>query len=146
MTTTPQTVDAALALDVLAALLASGQSVISGLNYISQHLPGCTGLQHVSAALALGVDWDEAWALAEDNRDIRELNTELKFTYLSSVPTAAVLNASASTLRRNRKRRAEQLAAELGIRLVIPLGICLLPSFLCLGVIPMVIALLPSGV
>ena len=36
-------------------------------------------------------------------------------------------------------------AEELAVRLVMPLGLCLLPAFVCWGVVPVVMALLGAG-
>jgi pilus assembly protein TadC len=47
-------------------------------------------------------------------------------------------------LRRRRNREAEKRAAALGVRLVIPLGACALPAFVCLGVVPVLLSLLPT--
>lgn len=147
MTTTQhepkQSVDAALALDVMAGMLIAGQPLTTALGLLGQHLPGCAPLTQVSARLGYGLDWKLSWALVEDDRELTALRDELDFAARSQVASADVLQSAASTLRRNRCRRAEKLASELGIRLVLPLGACLLPSFICLGVIPLVIALLP---
>ena len=133
--------DAALALDLLAGLLESGQGLVPALDTLGAHLPGAEPLCRVAGLLRAGVDWDEAWTTPDP--DLQELSRELRFAYLTGAPTAGLLRSTATALRRNRRRRAEQRAAELGTRLVLPLGLCQLPSFLCLGVIPLVLALLP---
>ena len=79
-----------------------------------------------------------------DDPQLCKLATELRFVYASAVPSAHMLTTAATALRANRKRLAEQLAQELAIRLVLPTGLCLLPSFILLGVIPMILALLPG--
>ncbi|VXB77466.1 type II secretion system F family protein [Citricoccus sp. K5] len=142
----PDTLDAALAMDLVAGLLETGQSLVSGLDLLGTHVPGAAPVRRVAALLRTGVDWDDAWSAHEpeaSDPDLQELAGELRFAHLTGAPTAALLRSTASTLRRHRKRRAEQRAAELGTRLVLPLGLCQLPSFLCLGVVPLVLALLP---
>jgi Flp pilus assembly protein TadB len=133
--------DAALALDLLAGLLESGQGLVPALDLLGAHLPGAAPLCRVAALLRVGVDWDEAWATQDP--DLQELARELRFAHQTGAPTAALLRSTATSLRRGRRRRAEQRAAELGTRLVLPLGLCQLPSFLCLGIVPLVLALLP---
>ncbi|MGM7671079.1 type II secretion system F family protein [Microbacterium sp. A93] len=140
------TLDAAVALDLLAGLLDSGQSLVAGLDLLGTHLPGAGPVRRVALLLQVGVEWDDAWTAHEpeaSDRDLQELAGELRFAHVTGAPTAALLRSTASSLRRHRKRRAEQRAAELGTRLVLPLGLCQLPSFICLGVIPLVLALLP---
>ena len=145
------TLDAAVALDLLAGLLESGQSLYSGLDLLGAHLPGGAPLRRVTALLHAGVNWDEAWtdpdAAADcsdpDRHDLLELGERLRFAHVTGAPTAALLRSTAAGLRRHRKREAERRAAELATRLVLPLGLCQLPAFICLGVIPMVLALMP---
>lgn len=140
------TLDAAVALDLLAGLLDSGQSLVSGLDLLGTHLPGAGPIRRVALLLRVGVAWGDAWSAHEpeaSDPDLQELAGELHFAHTTGAPTAALLRSTAASLRRNRKRRAEQRAAELGTRLVLPLGLCQLPSFICLGVIPLVLALLP---
>ena len=46
--------------------------------------------------------------------------------------------ASAASLRAGRAARDQQEAERLAVRLVVPLGLCHLPAFLLLGVVPVV--------
>lgn len=140
---TPAT-DPALILDVLAQLFASGNSLAAGLAAVGQHLPGCQPLIQVAHLLNLGLGWETAWQDATEDPHLNQLAQELRFVYTSAVPAAHMLTTAATTLRANRKRLAEQLAQELAIRLVLPTGICLLPSFILVGIIPMVLSLLPG--
>ena len=48
----------------------------------------------------------------------------------------------AKELRDSSRRRQQEAAAALGVRLVLPLGVCILPAFLLLSVVPVVISLL----
>lgn len=66
----------------------------------------------------------------------------LQLAEQAGVPAASLLGAEA-TLARNRARtEAAQAAGRLGVRLMLPLGACILPAFLVLGVAPLVIAVL----
>lgn len=136
--------DPALVLDVMAQLFTTGSSLASGLAAVGQHLPGCQPLTKVATLLHLGLDWDTAWQHTNDDHHLSQLADELRFVYASAIPSAHMLTAAATALRSNRKRLAEQLAQELAIRLVLPTGICFLPSFILLGIVPMVLALLPG--
>src|SRR5699024_8709917 len=109
-----------------------------------RHLPGCQPLADVAQKLLVGVDWDIAWQDTAEDPQLSVLARELHFVHSSAVPSAHMLTTAATALRANRKRLAEQLAQELAIRLVLPTGICLLPSFILLGIVPMVLSLLPA--
>ncbi|CAN5401175.1 hypothetical protein BH10ACT6_BH10ACT6_15470 [soil metagenome] len=70
----------------------------------------------------------------------------LAFSRSAGIPAAGLLHAEAQELRRRTRTRAQLRAAELGTRLLLPLGVCILPSFVALGVAPIVIAILSSTV
>ncbi len=141
---TPHSTDPALILDIMAQLFASGTSLAAGLSAVGRHLPGCAPLIDVAHQLHLGLEWETAWHDATNDPNLDQLADELHFVHASAVPAAHMLTTAATALRANRKRQAEQLAQELAIRLVLPTGICLLPSFILLGIIPMVLSLLPG--
>lgn len=144
MTTTTTYSDPALVLDIMSQLFASGSSLPAGLAAVGQYLPGCQPLTKVADQLLLGMSWDDAWEHTRDDGQLHQLAHELRFVHTSAVPSAHMLTTAATALRANRKRLAEQLAQELAIRLVLPTGICMLPSFILLGIVPMVLALLPG--
>ncbi len=144
MKPTPTYTDPALVLDVMAQLFAAGTSLPGGLQAVGTHLPGCQPLTFVANQLLLGMDWDIAWQHIQDDPQLKQLGDELRFVHISAVPSAHMLITAATALRANRKRMAEQLAQELAIRLVLPTGVCMLPSFILLGIIPMVLALIPG--
>jgi pilus assembly protein TadC len=73
------------------------------------------------------------------------LRDALGFAALTGAPSSAILYAQAARMRRERFRAAEKRAASLSVKLVIPLGLCSLPAFICLGVVPVLLALVPSG-
>lgn len=74
--------------------------------------------------------------------DYSRASPVLSLAAQAGVPPAALLQSEA-TLARNRARtRAAQAAAKLGVTLMLPLGACILPAFLVLGVAPLVIAVL----
>lgn len=133
--------DAALLLELCAALLAAGLPLPRILDELAEHVPGCTPLRRVVRSLELSMSWERAWA--GQSPVLRRVGDALAFTHLTGAPSAAVLRSSAALERRAELRRAERRAAELGVRLVVPLGLCALPAFICLGIVPVVISLLP---
>lgn len=79
----------------------------------------------------------------------RELPTELAALGESAVlaersgaDLARILRGGAQDARRSRARDAEMAAARLGVRLVLPTGVTLLPAFVVLGIIPTIASLL----
>ena len=148
----PGITDAPLMLDLIGAMLGAGASVEQALGVLagSCSAPVANKLLAVRSALELGAGWAAAWDTgpapreAVDRRSIDELRTALAFAVATGAPSAAIVHARAEQLRRRQNRSMERRAAALGVRLVVPLGVCALPAFACLGIVPVVLALLPS--
>ncbi|MFL4479609.1 hypothetical protein ACIPUB_15195 [Paeniglutamicibacter sp. ORCA_105] len=130
-----------LVLEMCATLLESGLPVRAVLRIIGANVPGYGSLLRVSRAMDLNVGWDRAWS--QGTGPAGELEQTLRFTQLSGAPAAALLRSSAAAARKRAVREAEARGAEFGIKLVIPLGVCALPAFIALGVVPVVISLMP---
>ncbi len=160
--------DAPLILDLVAALLTAGASVEHALCSVADACepPISSSLRRVHAARLLGASWEVAWdsglelcdqvpaqrhLLRRDRGAVRELKSRLtevrsglRFATSTGAPSAALLHAHAAQLRRRHNREIERRAAALGVQLVLPLGLCSLPAFVCLGVVPVVLGLLPG--
>jgi len=65
----------------------------------------------------------------------------LQLAEQTGAPVAVLLRSSADELRRRRRRAAALAAARLGVRVVAPLGLCTLPAFAALAVVPVLISL-----
>ncbi|KQQ87704.1 type II secretion system F family protein [Arthrobacter sp. Leaf137] len=144
----PGLADTAMMLELVAAMLDAGSSIGRALELVSVSASAkySESLRPVVSALAIGADWETAWrSSAVRQPDILELRDALGFAALTGAPSSAILYAQAARLRRERFRAAEKRAASLGVKLVIPLGLCSLPAFICLGVVPVLLALVPSG-
>lgn len=87
-------------------------------------------------------------ALAESAIEIglSRVDDVLAFAREAGAPVGALLRAEAEAERRAARSEARRRAGALGVQLMLPLGACVLPSFLALGVVPVVIALLSSTV
>jgi len=68
----------------------------------------------------------------------------LTFSRAAGVPAAGLLRAEAEEHRRIASAEGERKAVELGSRLLLPLGVCILPSFVALGVAPIVLSIISS--
>jgi tight adherence protein B len=68
----------------------------------------------------------------------------LAFSRAAGVPAAALLHAEAEECRRVATADGQRRAVELGTRLLLPLGVCILPAFIALGVAPIVLSIVSS--
>ena len=53
---------------------------------------------------------------------------------------ADLLRAEAARRRRTARADGAARAAALGVRLMLPLGVCVLPAFVLLGVVPLIVS------
>ena len=140
--------DTAMMLELVASMLDAGAGIGRALELIAKCAspPIRQSLQPVVAALAIGADWETAWRTPGKHApEVVRLKDALAFAALTGAPSASILYAQAARERREQFRAAEKRAAALGVRLVVPLGLCSLPAFICLGIVPVLIAMLPSG-
>lgn len=118
-----------LALDLLAVAAAGG-----GAPERAGELVG-GALQRAHPALA---------AAGEFEGDLSAISELVWFSRTTGAPLGELARTEAAEQRSRARSRAQETAAELGVRLMLPLGLCVLPSFVLLGVAPMVIGLLSS--
>ena len=121
--------DPAMMLELIGAMLDAGAGLGQSLELIAALMPPDLGrqLRPVVSALAIGADWDTAWrSSGAQAPQLLALRDALAFAALTGAPSSALLHAQAARLRRERNRAAEQRAAALGVKLVVPLG-CALP-------------------
>ena len=139
--------DTAMMLELIGAMLEAGAGLHRALALVAElATPDLRSpLRPVVSALAIGADWDTAWrSSAVRSPRLLALREALGFAALTGAPSSAILYAQAARLRREQFRAAEKKAAALGVKLVVPLGLCSLPAFVCLGVIPVLLAMLPG--
>lgn len=137
----PDAADVPLLLELGATLLDSGLPVDGVLSALVRDIDPCRGLQPVIRSLELGMPWRRAWEAAPPG--LQGIGEALAFAHLTGAATAGLLRAAAEQERGAEARRTEKRAAELGVKLVVPLGICALPAFICLGIVPVVMSLMP---
>lgn len=134
--TTPG-LDPTLAMDIIAACQQNGVSLTSTLQAVSVASEE-PDLAVVARMLLLGADWDEAWAQA-DAKWI-DLASVLQPAWEEGASPVPLLVRGASRTRAAEIHRALDAAERLGVRLMIPLGVCLLPAFFALGIVPVVVS------
>jgi hypothetical protein len=135
-----------LMLDLVAAALAAGAPVGTTLDLVAgalrEYAPGqAEHLAHLARRQAL--------ALPDPSRAgpawLAVLDRTLLLARDAGVPPADVLVSAAADERRRRADRRRLAAARLGVQVVLPTGLCLLPAFALLTVVPMVVALLGTA-
>ncbi|MBY6410899.1 type II secretion system F family protein [Rhodococcus sp. BP-252] len=129
--------------DLLAACLRGGLPVGTAAAAVADTAPEPLGtaLRTTADLLVLGADADAAWAPVEAEPDIESLARMAR----RSARSGASLADGIAELADERRAQAEDAAAaateRAGVLISGPLGLCFLPAFVCLGIVPVVVGL-----
>lgn len=149
----------AATLDLLAVCLRAGLPVAVSVRVAAQSAP--TGVARPLAAaaelLSLGADPQQAWAPASTSRPDRrwwrrrrngsavtcfdELATLARRSARAGSALSQGVTDLAGTVRRRANDDALARAERAGVMISGPLGLCFLPAFVCLGIVPVVVGL-----
>jgi hypothetical protein len=159
--TAPASLPAPLLLDLLAALLDSGAAPTAALRMtggvLSAHGdPRAAQLLELAVRLEQGIlhaevhappaaGADRAGAGAPIDAALAALADALRMAVAAGLPPAALVRRAATQERRRLDAAGRRAVRRLEVLLVLPMGLCLLPAFVLLGIAPVVIDLLTSG-
>lgn len=136
---------AASALDVMAVCLSAGMTVCAAASATAASAPPQLRSMLLRAAdlLRLGADPDTAWSVGAGHADpASEALVRLARRSAQSGSALALGVAELAERSRQDAAHAASAAAErAGVLIAGPLGLCFLPAFVCLGVIPVVAGL-----
>lgn len=118
-----------------------------------RHVVGAP-LEAWAVAVGGGGAWSTARSAVADAWDHRSvpvadadrIDETLELAVSVGVPAAGLLRAAAEETRRDAAASGLAAAERLGVRLVLPLGLCVLPAFVLVGVVPVVVGVLSSTV
>ncbi|MBB5924349.1 Flp pilus assembly protein TadB [Actinoalloteichus hoggarensis] len=129
--------------DVLAAALRAGLTVPAALHLAAGELDDSTRgvLSRVADLLNAGEDSDTAWQAAMEHSPTRELARGARRTARSGSALAGLAVRLADSTRVAASDASEARAQRAAVHVTGPLGLCFLPAFLCLGILPIVIGL-----
>lgn len=132
--------DLPIAVDLMAACLRSGTTPTSAAEAVARGIGGPVGeaLDEVVALLRLGGDPVECWTSLARDPVLAPLGRAVGRAISSGAPVVAALEQVALDAREQRRSTAEEAARKVGVKAAAPLGICFLPAFVLLGVVPVV--------
>jgi Flp pilus assembly protein TadB len=131
---------------LLAAALATGSDVGEAVRLVCDAYPGpaSDALSSVPSRLALGVDPANAWQPALDDPRLAPLGRAMVRARRSGASVTHEVARLAEELAQRSRFRVEERARAVGVKAAVPLGLCLIPSFVLIGVVPLVVSLLQS--
>lgn len=128
---------------LLGAALRSGAAPADGIDLVCRALPGPAAdrLVPVAARLRLGGDPAVIWGALGGDPELAPLGRTLSRAQRTGAPVVAAVERLGEELARRGRAEVEDRARAVGVRAAVPLGLCLLPSFLVLGIVPLAVAL-----
>ncbi|HLK95985.1 MAG TPA: type II secretion system F family protein [Nocardioidaceae bacterium] len=133
--------DMPLAVDLLVVCLAAGRPISSAAGVVGEAVGGplAQELRRIGARIELGGDPVSVWSEAGRDTALGPLARALVRALETGSPPAASLSLLADDLRRDRRAMAEETARRVAVRSAGPLGLCFLPAFVLVGVVPTLI-------
>lgn len=136
----------ALVLHMLIAALEQGASIPRALQSVGGVCGGAIGMRLVSAAHALhrGARWRDSWPRpdsAVSEGIVALIAAALEPSWEHGDAAVARLAAAIDQMDERDRSSIEQSASRLSVRLLLPIGLCFLPAFVLIGVIPSIVSL-----
>jgi Flp pilus assembly protein TadB len=130
-----------LAADLLAAALGAGCPPVVAVAAVADAIGGPLGkaLATAAATARIGAEPARAWAGMAADPGLRPLARALTAATGRGTSPVQVLERVAEDARDTARRAAEARARSLGARAAAPLGLCFLPAFVLVGVVPIVV-------
>ena len=141
---TTATEDVALAADLMAACLSAGAGIVDALTAASAAVGGRLAelAGPVIDELRSGSPPDHAWALWLTEEQLAPVARSCARSSGSGAAVAAELARVAARLRARHRALVQERVARASVWVVLPLGLCFLPAFVVVGVVPLVMGLL----
>lgn len=132
--------------DLLTATLRSGAAPAAALAAVCAACPGAAAdrLDPVLARLRVGLPAAEVWRVLSHDAVLGPLGHTLARAEASGSSVADAIERLADDLEREALASVEDRARAVGVRAAVPLGLCLLPAFILIGIVPTVAGLLAT--
>jgi pilus assembly protein TadC len=130
-----------MVLDLVAVVLAAGQPVAAALRVAAPSAGPWLGhqLEQVAGLLRLGAEPAEAWGVLAGEPALRPVVLAAVRSSGSGIRLAGAFTELAVELRAVARAAAQARAQRAGVWSIAPLGLCFLPAFVCIGIVPVVI-------
>ena len=133
-------------IDLFASTLRAGAEPVAALAQVCAALPGPAAdrLAPVVEQARWGASGIDAWRTVLSDDELAPLGRAMVRSLTSGASVVQTVERLADELARESMARAEDAARRVGVAAALPLGVCLLPAFLLLGVVPTVASLFAS--
>jgi Flp pilus assembly protein TadB len=130
------------ALDLMVATLEVGRPPVTAFALTAEATSDPLGSELASVAHRLTVSGDSmaVWRSVETDPALAPVGRAFRRAESSGMPVARVVSGVADDLRRERRARRRDDSRKVAVRTAAPLGICFLPAFFLIGIVPTIIS------
>ncbi|MEE2034460.1 type II secretion system F family protein [Rhodococcus chondri] len=129
--------------DLFAACLRAGMPAATAARAVAESAPPAlaTALRRGADRLQLGADPADAWTDSDHDEVLEDFARAARRSAKSGAPLSETVSELAVRLRSEAEDRASAAIERAGVLVSGPLGLCFLPAFVCLGIVPVVMGL-----
>lgn len=133
--------DLPLAVDLMLVCLLAGRPISAAVAVVAEAVGGPLGhdLRRIAVRIELGADPRTVWADTGADAALAPLGRTVVRALDTGAPVAESLGFLAADLRSERRAAADEAARRVAVRSAGPLGLCFLPAFVLVGIVPTVI-------
>jgi Flp pilus assembly protein TadB len=130
------------ALDLVVAALLAGRPSATAFALAAEATSDPLGseLGVLAGRLAIAADPDTVWSGVTDDPALAPVGRAFRRASVSGMPVAEIVGSVADELRRDRAAQLRERSQRVGVRTAAPLGLCFLPAFFLIGIVPAVVA------
>ncbi len=134
--------DLPMALDLVVAALVVGRPPVMAFTLAAEATADPLGaeLALVAGRLAIVADPVSVWQSIADDPALGPVGRAFRRAEASGMPVAEIVRGVADEVRRDRMARLRERSQRVGVHTAAPLGLCFLPAFFLVGIVPTVIA------
>ncbi|MCL3817391.1 type II secretion system F family protein [Aeromicrobium wangtongii] len=134
------------ALDLVVAALLVGRPPVTAFALAAEATREPLGaeLAVVAGRLALAADPETVWRTMAHDPGLAPVGRAFRRAMASGMPVAEIVRGVADELRRERAARQRERSQRVGVRTAAPLGLCFLPAFFLIGIVPTIVATFSS--
>lgn len=126
------------AIDLLIAVLDAGRPPVDAFTLVARATRDPLGAELALIAGRLSVAGDEqsVWEGLRAKAEFAALGRSFRRAGRSGMPVGRILGRLADELRRERRTNSQERARSVAVMTAAPLGVCFLPAFFLIGIVP----------
>lgn len=135
-----------LALDLVVTTLEAGRPPVVALGLAAEATADPLGaeLTQLASRLAIAGDPASVWSSVLDDDTWAPVGRAFRRAETSGMPVAEIISGVADELRLERRARRRDDSRKVAVRTAAPLGVCFLPAFFLIGIVPTVMGAFDS--